>query len=41
MVAVATGPYGADKLAATGADAVLEDLRDTGAALAAILGLTR
>jgi phosphoglycolate phosphatase-like HAD superfamily hydrolase len=41
VVAVATGPYGADELAATGADAVLEDLRDTGAALAAILGLTR
>jgi len=40
VVAVATGPYGADELAATGADAVLEDLRDTGAALAAILGLT-
>jgi phosphoglycolate phosphatase-like HAD superfamily hydrolase len=37
VVAVATGPYGADELAATGADAVLEDLRDTGAALAAIL----
>ena len=41
VVAVATGPYGADELAATGADVVLEDLRDTGAALAAILGLTR
>ena len=41
VVAVATGPYGADELAATGADVVLEDLRDTGAALAAILGRTR
>ena len=41
VVAVATGPYGADELISTGADAVLEDLRDTGAALAAILGLTR
>jgi phosphoglycolate phosphatase len=40
-VAVATGPYRADELAATGADAVLEDLRDPEAALAAILGLTR
>jgi phosphoglycolate phosphatase-like HAD superfamily hydrolase len=37
-VAVATGPYGVDELQATGADAVLADLRDTGAALAAILG---
>jgi phosphoglycolate phosphatase-like HAD superfamily hydrolase len=41
VVAVATGPYGADELAATGAHAVLEDLRDTGAALAAILDRTR
>jgi phosphoglycolate phosphatase len=40
-VAVATGPHRADELAATGADAVLEDLRDPEAALAAILGLTR
>jgi phosphoglycolate phosphatase-like HAD superfamily hydrolase len=37
VVAVATGPYGADELISTGADAVLEDLRDTGAALRAIL----
>jgi phosphoglycolate phosphatase len=38
VVAVATGPYRADELRTTGADAVLEDLRDTGAAVAAILG---
>jgi phosphoglycolate phosphatase-like HAD superfamily hydrolase len=38
VVAVATGPYGADELRATDADAVLDDLRDTGATLAAILG---
>ena len=38
VVAVATGPYRADELRATEADAVLEDLRDTGAARAAILG---
>ncbi|HEV3014955.1 MAG TPA: HAD hydrolase-like protein [Actinomycetota bacterium] len=38
VVAVATGPYRADELRATEADAVLEDLRDTEAALAAILG---
>jgi phosphoglycolate phosphatase-like HAD superfamily hydrolase len=38
VVAVATGPYGVDDLMAADADAVLEDLRDTGAALAAILG---
>jgi len=38
VVAVATGPYRAEELAATQADAVLEDLRDTEAALAAILG---
>jgi phosphoglycolate phosphatase len=38
VVAVATGPYRADELAATEADAVLPDLRDTQAALAAILG---
>jgi len=38
VVAVATGPYRAEELAGTQADAVLEDLRDTEAALAAILG---
>ena len=38
VVAVATGPYRAEELAATQADAVLEDLRDSEAALAAILG---
>jgi phosphoglycolate phosphatase-like HAD superfamily hydrolase len=38
VVAVATGPYRVEELEATDADAVLEDLRDTGAALAAILG---
>jgi phosphoglycolate phosphatase-like HAD superfamily hydrolase len=38
VVAVATGPYGVDELASTGADAVLEDLRDVEAAVAAILG---
>jgi phosphoglycolate phosphatase-like HAD superfamily hydrolase len=37
VVAVATGPYRADELRATGADAVLADLRDTAATLAAIL----
>ena len=37
-VAVATGPYRVEQLRATGADAVLADLRDTGAALRAILG---
>jgi phosphoglycolate phosphatase-like HAD superfamily hydrolase len=37
VVAVATGPYGVAELEATGADAVLADLRDTEAALAAIL----
>jgi phosphoglycolate phosphatase-like HAD superfamily hydrolase len=37
VVAVGTGPYGVTELEATGADAVLPDLRDTGAALAAIL----
>ena len=37
VVAVATGPHGVAELEATGADAVLADLRDTGAALAAIL----
>lgn len=38
VVAVATGPYGVEELEATGADAVLPDLRDTGRTLAAILG---
>ena len=38
VVAVATGPYRAEELGATEADAVLEDLGDTGAALRAILG---
>jgi phosphoglycolate phosphatase-like HAD superfamily hydrolase len=38
VVAVATGPYGVDDLEAAAPDAVLADLRDTGAALAAILG---
>jgi phosphoglycolate phosphatase-like HAD superfamily hydrolase len=38
VVAVATGPYRVDALASTGADAVLEDLRDVEAAVAAILG---
>ena len=38
VVAVATGPYGVDELEATGADAVLPDLRDTDRALGAILG---
>ena len=37
VVAVATGPYGVEELQATGADAVLPDLRDTEAAVAAIL----
>jgi phosphoglycolate phosphatase-like HAD superfamily hydrolase len=37
VVAVATGPYGVDELEATGADAVLPDLRDTERVLAAIL----
>jgi phosphoglycolate phosphatase-like HAD superfamily hydrolase len=38
VVAVATGPFRADELRATEADAVLEDLRDTDATLAAVLG---
>jgi phosphoglycolate phosphatase-like HAD superfamily hydrolase len=38
VVAVATGPYRVEELEATDADAVLPDLRDTRAALAAILG---
>jgi phosphoglycolate phosphatase-like HAD superfamily hydrolase len=37
VVAVATGPYRVDELRTTEADAVLEDLRDTSAAVAAIL----
>jgi phosphoglycolate phosphatase-like HAD superfamily hydrolase len=37
VVAVATGPYRVEELRATEADAVLEDLRDTEAARAAIL----
>jgi phosphoglycolate phosphatase-like HAD superfamily hydrolase len=37
VVAVATGLYGVDELEATGADAVLPDLRDTDRVLAAIL----
>jgi hypothetical protein len=37
-VAVATGPYRVEELRATDADAILEDLRDTEAALRAILG---
>jgi len=35
-VAVATGPYGTDELRESGADAVLPDLRDTGAVLRAV-----
>ena len=38
VVAVATGPFRADELRQTEADAVLDDLQDTEAALAAILG---
>jgi hypothetical protein len=37
VVAVATGPFGVDELAAAGADAVLPDLRDTGRVLDAVL----
>jgi phosphoglycolate phosphatase-like HAD superfamily hydrolase len=37
VVAVATGPFRVEELAATEADAVLEDLQDTEAATAAIL----
>ena len=37
VVAVATGPFGVEELESSGADAVLEDLRDTEAATAAIL----
>ena len=36
-VAVATGPFEASELAAAGADAVLADLRDTEAVVAAVL----
>lgn len=35
-IAVATGPYGVSELAETGAEAVLEDLSDTAALLAAL-----
>ena len=35
---MATGPFRADELATTGADAVLEDPADVEAAVAAILG---
>jgi phosphoglycolate phosphatase-like HAD superfamily hydrolase len=38
VVTVATGPYTVEELRATDPDAVLPDLRDTGAAVAAILG---
>jgi phosphoglycolate phosphatase len=38
VVAVATGPFRVEELEETDADAVLEDLHDTGATLAAILG---
>ena len=38
VVAVATGPYGAAELAGARPDAVLEDLRDTGALLEALGG---
>jgi phosphoglycolate phosphatase-like HAD superfamily hydrolase len=38
VVAVATGPFRAAELRQTGADAVLEDLGDTDATLAAVLG---
>jgi phosphoglycolate phosphatase-like HAD superfamily hydrolase len=37
-VAVATGPYGVDELRESGADAVLEDLRDTERVAAAVAG---
>jgi phosphoglycolate phosphatase-like HAD superfamily hydrolase len=37
VVAIATGPFTLEELEATGADAVLPDLRDTAGALAAIL----
>jgi phosphoglycolate phosphatase-like HAD superfamily hydrolase len=39
-VAVATGPYDEDQLAAAGADAVLPDLADTDRVVAAVLDLT-
>jgi phosphoglycolate phosphatase-like HAD superfamily hydrolase len=38
VVAVATGPFRAAELRDTGADAILEDLADTKATLAAVLG---
>lgn len=37
-VAVATGPYAPEELRASGADAVLRDLADTGAVVAAVAG---
>jgi phosphoglycolate phosphatase-like HAD superfamily hydrolase len=37
-VAVATGPYGPDELRDSGADAVLDDLRDTERVVAAVIG---
>ncbi|NYT96081.1 HAD hydrolase-like protein [Salinispora sp. H7-4] len=40
-VAVATGRYGVEALAASGADAVLPDLRDTSAVVDAVLGAWR
>ena len=39
-VAVASGPYGVDQLRETGADAVLEDLEDTEAVVAAVTAST-
>ena len=39
-VAVASGPYGAAELLEAGADVVLEDLRDTGAVLDALMAST-
>jgi hypothetical protein len=38
VVAVATGPFRVQELESSGADAVLEDLRDTERVLAAVLG---
>lgn len=40
-VGVATGEYGVDSLAASGADAVLPDLRDTSAVVGAVLAARR
>lgn len=40
-VGVATGAYGVESLAASGADAVLPDLRDTSALVGAVLGARR